>query len=325
MNIPYKIPKFSIIIPVYNVAPYIKRCINSIRQQSFSDFEILLINDGSTDGSKDICEQLAKSDQRIRVFHQSNQGVAVARNKGLNEACGEWVWFIDSDDYIVDGALQLLNNIQLTNICDTIFFKILHEWNGIIESVSNNKRIDLFTAPKNDFLEKVFSYANPSILFKNSILQENVIRFSPGICMGEDLELQYKYLLFAKKLIYCNSPLYVYCHRHNSAMTNSNCHKNNYRDSFIVARNLHLFLKENSCPSFVWFNRRIRIMIKSGLHSASKIKDVNISMLKMSLHDLIKSYRNIGCVDLVDASIRIALISPKLYFLVLRIYSLIKS
>lgn len=104
--------EIGIIVPVYNTDKYISRCIESIFDQTFSDFELLLVDDGSTDKSREICEQYAKSDSRVKVFHQSNQGQGVARNKALdwmyaNSSC-EWICFVDSDDWLHPKMLEYL-------------------------------------------------------------------------------------------------------------------------------------------------------------------------------------------------------------------------
>ncbi|RZK55716.1 MAG: glycosyltransferase [Pedobacter sp.] len=109
-------PFLSIIIPVYNKANYLDSCIKSILAQSFTDFELILINDGSTDGSGDKCDNYSDLDKRITVFHQSNQGVSTARNKGLSIAKGSYIGFIDADDTIESDMYELLvNNCKLTN------------------------------------------------------------------------------------------------------------------------------------------------------------------------------------------------------------------
>ena len=109
-------PFLSIIIPVYNKVNYLDSCINSILAQSFTDFELILINDGSTDGSGDKCDKYCDIDRRIVVFHQSNKGVSAARNKGLSMANGSYVGFIDADDTIEPDMYELLvNNCRLTN------------------------------------------------------------------------------------------------------------------------------------------------------------------------------------------------------------------
>lgn len=95
-------PKISVIVPVYNTEQYLPRCIDSILAQTFTDFELLLIDDGSKDSSGKICDESAAKDSRIRVFHKENGGVSSARNMGLNNAQGEWITFVDSDDYLIE-------------------------------------------------------------------------------------------------------------------------------------------------------------------------------------------------------------------------------
>ncbi|MBO7464784.1 MAG: glycosyltransferase family 2 protein [Bacteroidales bacterium] len=101
-------PEISIIVPVYNTAPYLPRCIDSILNQSFTDFELLLIDDGSFDGSEAICDSYAADDNRIRVFHKRHGGVSFARNIGLDNAKGEWVCFVDSDDELLPDGLKVM-------------------------------------------------------------------------------------------------------------------------------------------------------------------------------------------------------------------------
>ena len=101
-------PKISIIVPVYNTELYLRECIESILRQSFMNFEVLLVDDGSTDASGSICEDYAAKDTRIRVFHQTNQGVTAARKCGILHSNGEYLCFVDSDDTITSDALAIL-------------------------------------------------------------------------------------------------------------------------------------------------------------------------------------------------------------------------
>lgn len=101
-------PFFSVILPVYNVYDLLERCVQSVLQQGFSDYEILLVDDGSTDGSGQLCDQLAAANPGIRVIHKENGGLASARNAGLSQAAGQYIWFVDSDDWIEPDSLQLL-------------------------------------------------------------------------------------------------------------------------------------------------------------------------------------------------------------------------
>lgn len=108
-------PRISIIIPVYNSELYLHNCLDSVLSQVFTDFELILINDGSTDSSGEICDEYAENDSRIRVFHQDNQGQAAARNFGVNQARTEWIYFVDSDDIIHPQMLETLYNNATSN------------------------------------------------------------------------------------------------------------------------------------------------------------------------------------------------------------------
>ena len=100
--------RVTVIVPVYNTEQYLSQCIESVLNQSFNSFELLLIDDGSKDGSGDICDEYAKKDSRIRVFHKENGGVSSARNLGLDNVLGEWVFFFDGDDLLPGRALEAL-------------------------------------------------------------------------------------------------------------------------------------------------------------------------------------------------------------------------
>src|SRR5690606_27364966 len=115
-------PKVSVIIPVYNAEKYLRECLDSVLAQTFTDFEVLLINDGSTDASGKICDEYAEKDSRIKVFHKENGGVSSARNLGLDNAKGEWISFVDSDDTIEQETLATLaNEVKDLDIDGVIF------------------------------------------------------------------------------------------------------------------------------------------------------------------------------------------------------------
>ena len=113
-----KTPHISIIVPVYNVELYLATCINSLINQTFSDIEILLVDDGSLDGSGNICDKYASEDSRIRVFHTSNNGVTFARKTGTENAQGEWICFVDSDDTMPLDALSQM--LHMVGNCDML-------------------------------------------------------------------------------------------------------------------------------------------------------------------------------------------------------------
>lgn len=104
-------PRISVIVPVYNAEKYLTQCVESILRQDFTDFELLLINDGSKDKSGLICDEYAQKDQRVKVFHKENSGVSSTRNLGIDKAQGEYIAFIDSDDYVDSNYLSILTNV----------------------------------------------------------------------------------------------------------------------------------------------------------------------------------------------------------------------
>ena len=113
----------SVIIPVYNVEKYLRECIDSVLNQSYQNLEIILVDDGSTDSSGEICDEYEKQDIRIRVIHQKNQGLSGARNTGFQNANGEYVYFLDSDDWIVPEAIKCLVKRAEEESADVVFFE----------------------------------------------------------------------------------------------------------------------------------------------------------------------------------------------------------
>lgn len=187
-------PKISVIVPVYNVEQYLPRCIDSILAQTFTDFELLLIDDGSTDKSGDICDEYARKDPRIRVFHKPNGGVSSARNMGLDNAKGEWIAFVDSDDVILK-----------TYLCDLI----VKATQKAILVLSNYKKQDSYESQiKLDdiilengnivkyFIDKnILSLSAPyAKLYNSEIIRSNHLKFPIGIQMGEDAIFIMRYL-----------------------------------------------------------------------------------------------------------------------------------
>lgn len=111
----------SIIVPIYKVEKFLEECITSLINQTYKNIEILLVDDGSPDKCGSICDNYAKKDNRIRVFHIENSGVSVARNKGLEESIGNWIIFVDGDDYVENTMVENLYNAAIKNNCDIVF------------------------------------------------------------------------------------------------------------------------------------------------------------------------------------------------------------
>lgn len=140
---------FTIIIPVYNTEKYISDCIESIQTSSFTDFEIVIVNDGSTDGSEDICRRYERNDHRIRVINQVNSGLSAARNAGISEANGKYVFFVDSDDMIMKDALKDIFELSHDNSPDVIITEMFNTSNP--KQYSNQ---EIMIHAKEDYLPK---------------------------------------------------------------------------------------------------------------------------------------------------------------------------
>lgn len=128
--------RFSIIVPVYNVAPYLERCVRSLANQDYEAYEIILVDDGSTDGSENMCETYAGADDRIKVFHKNNGGLSSARNYGIKNAAGEYLLFVDSDDYVANNMCSTLEEgLQQYGKTDLVSFDAWKECGEVRENV----------------------------------------------------------------------------------------------------------------------------------------------------------------------------------------------
>ena len=201
-------PKISVIVPVYNAEKYLHRCVDSILFQTFTDFELLLIDDGSTDKSAAICDEYANEDTRIKVFHKENGGVSSARNVGLDNVNGEWISFIDADDYLYNNSfLADLDAIKE----DIVFTSHKTEYFGEYETFQL-ERNELCEKSLNDFIIK---YINTNIIktpwgkfFRTKKIKDN--RFDVNIKVGEDLLFVLEYLKKASSYYILPDSLYCY-------------------------------------------------------------------------------------------------------------------
>lgn len=214
----------SLIVPVYNVSLYLKRCIESILVQDFNTFELILVNDGSTDNSLDICKHYANQDSRIRVIDQPNGGVSNARNKGLEVANGEFICFIDSDDWAEPNYLSSFVSFYQTTYTDLIISNVVNQKNN---SKTNNKPFVERSIQSESFVPEDFFNGNDFILentpfaklFKKSIIDDNNIRFNINLKNGEDFIFVLQYALVCKKIDFINSYTYNYNKESDSSVT----------------------------------------------------------------------------------------------------------
>lgn len=178
----------SVIVPIYNTKKHLKRCIESIIYQSYRDIEILLIDDGSTDGSSSICDEYAVFDARIKVIHKINEGVSIARNTGIDLAHGEWIAFVDSDDWLERDFLSVL--LQASEDQDVVISGFSNEktysYEGLIDYIRN--------------VDKTFkAHVCHHKIIRAHLIQDNHLRFDARFALGED------YLFSLKVLLHSNS------------------------------------------------------------------------------------------------------------------------
>lgn len=200
--------KVTVIIPIYNAAKYLDQCIQSVLNQEFTDFELLLINDGSTDNSGTICEGYAAKDGRVKVFHKTNGGVSSARNLGLDNAAGEWVTFIDADDYIQKDYFKVL---EIENNGDLILQRLTYVEKGNVIKQTSYQSEKLF---RNVFLLKfaIYPYFSSSCskFFKNKILRKHQINFNEELSYGEDTLFNLRYIQHCKLVEMSDLSGYMY-------------------------------------------------------------------------------------------------------------------
>lgn len=215
-------PLLSIIVPVYNVEKYIERCIKSILNQSFTNFELILVDDGSLDNCGIICDNYKKKDSRIRVIHKKNGGLSDARNAGIKIANGKYIAFVDSDDFINKYMYEILykNAKKLDGDISICNFKIICENDGIDENILISSE-DIQVYDRNEALNKL--YGNESLQFTvawNKIYKRKLfsnIRYDYGKC-HEDEFIIHKLIYKSNKIVSCSEKLYYYFENDESIM-----------------------------------------------------------------------------------------------------------
>ena len=218
--------KISVIVPVYNVEQYLERCVDSIINQTYTNLEIILVNDGSTDNSGKLCDELAKKDERIRVIHKENGGLSDARNRGIEEAESDLVGFIDSDDYIDNDMYEiLLKNLNNTD-ADLSMCALYDVYNNTPEAQVTNKetwKLSSEQAIKMVMEAKILSVTAVNKLYRKSLFSD--LKFEVGK-IAEDAFIMIKLLDKCEKIVATNEKKYYYVHRENS-ITTSKYRKNN--------------------------------------------------------------------------------------------------
>ena len=214
--------KFSIIVPVYNVEKFLAKCLDSVINQDFDDYEIIAVNDGSSDSSADILDEYAKKNDKIKVINQANKGLGGARNTAIENACGDYLVFVDSDDFICFDMLSQIASILNENLLDILVFDCIQvDVNGNFLTIfsHNFDNISYVTLTQKEFM--TFEPSTWSKIYKRSLFINNNIRF-PERLWYEDLATVYRLVPFANKIGYLKKPLYYYVQQPGSITHSAN-------------------------------------------------------------------------------------------------------
>ena len=209
---------FSVIVPIHNVKLFIHKCIDSVLSQNFDDYEVLLVDDGSTDGSADICDEYSQKDIRVSVIHKENGGLVSARNAGIAQAKGEYILYVDGDDWVSANWLEVIYSqiVSVPEKPDVVVF-------GSVMIFENRKKINLINAeaglynrtrlekeifprllsdPQQDYGDAVFLPASWNKAFKCELLKDHHC-FDEKIRLGEDNAYVFECILNAKSVVLC--------------------------------------------------------------------------------------------------------------------------
>lgn len=223
---------FSIIVPVYNVIQYLTRCILSIeKQETQYSYEIIVVDDGSTDGSSDLCDQIAKQYENIVVIHKSNGGLSDARNTGIKRSIGEYILFLDSDDYMVENAINNIGSYIEKYKPDLLYADVIVEKKGKLiqklkkTGIEENKEYDGSSAMLAELQSGKYQAMVPMGVYRKDYLLDNGFWFKIGI-LHEDEEWSPRVFSNAGRVVYVSVPIYVYCLREGSITSKSDKTKN---------------------------------------------------------------------------------------------------
>lgn len=285
-------PIISIIVPVYNVEDYLEKCIVSILRQSFSDFELILVDDGSTDMSGILCDRFAEKDGRIVVIHKKNGGLSSARNAGIDIARGEYLGFVDSDDFIDIDMYQYLYTNLIRENADISMCGIYDCYNGkyYVEKDHYCVQVNVEDAIKITFSDKLIKVTAVNKLYKRSLF--SVLRYPINRLM-EDVFLILELLLKCERIVIGSEQKYYYIHRENSITSNQfdnrtfdfiRAFKKNYDIIKNNFPNLESIGRYRLCCAYFWVLDRMLLVNHSFIEQEKEI----ISFLKNNINFILK-------------------------------------
>ena len=240
-------PLVSVIIPVYNVGKYLRQCLDSVLAQTYTEYEVLLIDDGSTDSSADICREYCKKDSRFKLYQKQNGGASSARNLGLFHSKGKYVYFLDSDDEITTNAIGKMVVCASENCADLVFIEAQTKSDDGVPSSGHYGYHRQYTADSpycimEEMLNnKEFHVGTPFFFIQKEVFETNNLRFKEGI-ISEDMIMAYQLFSLAKRGAHIHEYLYIRRYRPSSVTTSKKTEKN-YVSMATVYREVAKFRK----------------------------------------------------------------------------------
>ena len=280
----------SIIIPMYKVEPYIERCLISCINQDISadEYEIICVNDGSPDSSASIARRIAEAHSNIKVVDRSNGGLSEARNTGLRIAKGDYVWFVDSDDWIKENCLKKITTICLQRKLDMLQICAADNIEGRnIRRFSYSDEISVFSGKT--VLEKNIPYCAPFAVYRRLFLIQNNLYFYKGI-LHEDNEFKPRAYYYANRISSINDIMYYVYQNPNSITRTINPQK--AFDGIIIMNRLHKFAKDNSDAESL-FHKIITATFNASLHDIVQTSELDMKKFSEEMCKNKKLYRHL--------------------------------
>ena len=321
----------SVIIPIYNAERYILRCVNSVIKQSYRNIEIILINDGSTDNSQELCNSLLNCDRRIRVINKENGGVHTARNEGIKIAHGEYITFIDSDDWInEDYILELIKNMEEKKadliICNyqDVYIKGNKE-----KYIANDNGEDRYISICNS-VDKIFftnGLINPcwGKLYKKQIIKKYNLSFK-SLKLSEDTLFNLEYLGYCKNIFINSKSLYFYVHYENNNNLTNRVYVNIFKDYLQVHKQYLEFIDiynngekirdtVNQTMYFQYYSALVKILNANSIKYNEKKRILDLALENKLIIDTFYVKQQSKIMNIINK-----LIIDKKYFLLKVIY-----
>lgn len=298
--------EISIVLPVYNVIDYLDECIKSILRQSNINFELIVVDDGSTDGSQILCDRYSESDSRIKVIHQKNAGLSAARNTGLNHAKGKYITFVDSDDFVGEKYIEVLYKIIIESCADISmcdYMEVAQDTQISDVTFQEKNPIDKYYYNGKEAIANVYKNSSHGMefvswakMYKLELFKSNGILFPEGK-LHEDAFTTYKLFYASNKIAFVNAPLYFYRIRSGSIMTSEFTEKR--LDMIQATREEYLFFRENRdfelmYLAFVDYLHKVKLILKMIFASAGDNKEITRSVCKELDHDIEECKKSIN-------------------------------